>query len=203
MKKKIVWSLLAGLSWFASASVALAAGDSEAGKKKFYTCEGCHGVQGYTNAYPTYHVPRLGGQHADYLVSSLKAYKSGERKHSSMHGNTASMSDQDMEDVAAYLTKFRAMNVVLPVTGNKDAGKEKAAMCASCHGEDGNSETPGFPRLAGQYESYVVKALEDYKSGKRNNPMMAGFAASLSEQDIKDVAAYYASQKKGLALPEE
>jgi cytochrome c553 len=199
MKKKLVWSLLmAGLSWSAVVPVAVAAGDSEEGKKKFYTCVGCHGVAGYTNAYPTYHVPRLGGQHADYLVSALKAYQSGERKHSSMLGNAVSLKEDDLEDIGAYLAKFRGMNSSLPTTGNVTIGKQKAEACGSCHGEDGNSTAPNFPRLAGQYESYLVKALEDYKSGARNNPMMAGFAAALSEADMKDIAAYYASQKKGL-----
>ena len=200
MKKKVVCSLLlAGLSWTAYVPTAVAAGDAEEGKKKFYTCVGCHGVAGYTNAYPTYHVPRLGGQHADYIVSALKAYKSGERKHPSMVSNSTSLSDDDMADVGAYLSKFRGMNSSLPTTGNAGAGKQKAAACGYCHGEDGNSMAPNFPRLAGQYESYVVKALEDYKSGARNNGMMAGFAAGLSEADMKDIGTYYASQNKGLA----
>ncbi len=201
MKKNVLWSLLAaGLFCSSIIPVANAAGDPEAGKKKYYTCEGCHGVEGATNAYPTYHVPRLGGQHADYVVSALKTYQDGERKHSSMLGNTVTMSDQDMQDIAAFVSKFKGLNVNLPVTGNAAAGKEKAAACGGCHGEDGNNDTPMFPRLAGQYESYLVKALQDYKAGKRNNPMMAGFAASLSEQDMKEIAAYYASQKKGLAM---
>jgi cytochrome c553 len=204
MKKNVLCSLLAaGLLGSAIAPVADAAGDPEAGKKKYYTCEGCHGVEGATNAYPTYHVPRLGGQHADYVVSALEAYQSGGRKHPSMLGNAATMSEQDMQDIAAFVSKFRGVNVNLPVTGNAAAGKDKAAACGGCHGEDGNNDTPMFPRLAGQYESYLVKALEDYKSGKRDNPMMAGFAASLSAQDIKEIAAYYASQKKGLAMAQD
>lgn len=204
MNKKIIWSLLTvGLAWSAVAPIAAAAGDPDAGKKKFFTCEGCHGVAGYTNAYPTYHVPRLGGQHADYLVAALKAYKGEERKHPSMLGNAVTLGEQDMQDIATYLAKFRGMNSSLPVTGNVSAGKEKAAACGSCHGQDGNSADGNFPRLAGQYESYIVKSLEDYKSGARNNPMMMGFAAGLSEQDMRDIAAYYASQKKGLTIAED
>jgi cytochrome c553 len=60
-----------------------------------------------------------------------------------------------------------------------------------------------FPRLAGQYESYLLRALHDYKSGARANPMMMGFASTLSEQDMKDVAAFYSSQKKGLTIPQD
>lgn len=177
-----------------------AAGDSEAGKKKFYTCEGCHGVVGYTNAYPTYNVPRLGGQHADYVVAALKSYQDGQRKHPSMQGNAISLSEQDMQDIAAYVAKFRPVNANLPSTGNIAAGKEKAMACGGCHGEDGNSTDPNFPRLAGQYESYLVKALREYKSGIRNSPMMGGFASVLSDEDMNDIAAYYATQKKGLAV---
>ena len=184
-------------------SVSQAAGDSAAGKKKFYTCEGCHSVAGYTNTYPTYHVPRIGGQHADYVVSALKAYREDERKHGSMKSNVDNLSEQDMEDIAAYVSKFRGMNSSLPVTGDIQAGRTKAAMCASCHAEDGNSENNMFPRLAGQYESYLMRALQEYKSGARANPMMMGFASTLSEQDMKDVAAFYASQKRGLTIPQD
>jgi len=60
-----------------------------------------------------------------------------------------------------------------------------------------------FPRLAGQYESYLIRALKEYKAGTRTNPMMMGFASMLSEDDIRDVAAYYASQKKGLTIPQD
>ena len=203
MKKSILRGLVGASLLWVGMSAALAAGDIEAGKKKFYTCEGCHSVVGYTNTYPTYHVPRLGGQHADYVVAALTAYKEDERKHGSMKGNADNLSEQDMEDIAAYVSKFRGMNSILPVTGDPQAGKAKAATCASCHGEDGNSDNSMFPRLAGQYESYLIRCLQEYKSGARANPMMAGFAAILSETDMKDIAAYYASQKKGLTLPQD
>lgn len=89
--------------------------------------------------------------------------------------------------------------------GDIDAGKAKSATCAACHGADGNGvegndPAPGFPIpiLAGQYQDYLARALEDYKSGKRKNPIMAGFAATLSEQDREDLAAYFANQKSSL-----
>jgi cytochrome c553 len=204
MKIKILWSLLAlGLSNAAMVSVADAAGDREAGKTKFYTCVGCHGFSGYTNSYPNYNVPRLGGQHADYVVAALKAYQSNQRKHGSMHGNTASLSEQDMQDIAAYVSKFRSISVKLPTTGQVAAGQEKSQACQGCHGEEGNSTDPNFPRLAGQYESYLIKSLQDYKSGVRKNPIMGGFAAGLTEQDIKDISAFYASQARGLTIVED
>lgn len=201
MKKVVNGGLMAiGLFLFAMASDSGAAGDTEAGKTKFYGCQGCHGVVGYTNAYPTYHVPRLGGQHADYIVAALKSYQEGDRKHSSMHGNSVSLSEQDMQDIAAYVAKARKGDSTGPITGNSAAGKEKAMACGGCHGEDGNSADANFPRLAGQYESYLVESLKAYQSGARSNPMMSGFASGLSEEDMKDIAAYYAKQKKGLTV---
>jgi cytochrome c553 len=80
-----------------------AAGNPKAGKLKTSMCAGCHGIPGWRTSYPAvYSVPLLGGQHAEYIVAALKAYKSGERNHPSMMGIAGSLSDQDMEDLAAY-----------------------------------------------------------------------------------------------------
>ncbi|MHB8535281.1 MAG: c-type cytochrome [Sulfuricaulis sp.] len=83
-------------------------------------------------------------------------------------------------------------------TGDPVVGKQKSVVCQSCHGVDGNSTNPQFPRLAGQYPDYIVQALSEYKSGERKNPIMSGFAASLSKRDMQDIAAYFASQKSVL-----
>ncbi len=80
------------------------------------------------------------------------------------------------------------------------AGRAKVKeVCQACHGLDGNSQTPDYPKLAGQYPDYLAKALRDYKSGARKNPIMAGFAGTLTTKDIENVAAYYASQPPVLA----
>lgn len=95
----------AGLTITAASAITpvYAAGDPHAGREKTSMCAGCHGIPGWRTAYPSvYSVPKLGGQHADYLVAALKAYKSGERTHPSMKGIAASLSEQDMEDLAAY-----------------------------------------------------------------------------------------------------
>lgn len=73
------------------------------------------------------------------------------------------------------------------------AGKEKAKACAACHGENGVSQAPDFPKLAGQHQDYLVRALNDYKSGARKNAIMAGQVANLKREDIADLAAYYSS----------
>ena len=81
------------------------------------------------------------------------------------------------------------------LAANLEAGKTKAAeVCAACHGADGNSAAPDFPRLAGQHRDYLAKALRDYKSAQRKNAIMQGFAAALTKDDIENLAAYYAAQ---------
>ncbi len=79
--------------------------------------------------------------------------------------------------------------------GNAAAGKKKATVCFACHGENGNSLVGQYPRLAGQYPQYIVQALKEYKDGQRKNPIMVGFASTLTARDRKDIAAYFGAQK--------
>ena len=88
------------------AQPALAEGDVEAGKQLGYSCLGCHGIDGYRNAYPSYRVPKLGGQKAAYLVVALKGYWDGTRSHPTMVAQASSLSDQEIEDVSAYLASL-------------------------------------------------------------------------------------------------
>jgi cytochrome c553 len=94
-----------------------------------------------------------------------------------------------------------ALGASLPVhaKGNYEAGKAKSTTCAACHGADGNSSVPSFPKLAGQQRDYLYHSLKDYKSGKRNNPLMAGQVEALTDADMHDLALYY-SKQKGLYL---
>ncbi len=103
LKQVLLYAVCVG--WTLTAS---AAGDAEAGKVKAIPCMGCHGIPGYFNVYPTYHVPRVGGQHAAYIVEALKAYKSGARNHKTMGAQAASLSDQDMADIAVYFETAQA-----------------------------------------------------------------------------------------------
>jgi cytochrome c553 len=84
-----------------------AAGNAENGRMLAYTCQGCHGVTGYKNAYPSYHVPRIGGQSSEYLVQALTGYKQGTRKHPTMQAQSQSFSEQDIADLAAYLSSLK------------------------------------------------------------------------------------------------
>ena len=82
--------------------------------------------------------------------------------------------------------------------GDPMRGQELSATCVACHGPDGNSPVPEFPRIAGQYADYMVQAMKAYKTGERNNPIMAGIVASLSERDMEDLAAFFSQQKGDL-----
>lgn len=169
-------------------------GDAEAGKFAFATCSGCHAIPGYSNAYPTYHVPRLAGQSPDYLVAALQAYKGGTRAHPTMQANAATLSDADMANLAAYLSAAEVDGASGPLKGDPAKGQEKAASCVACHGDGGAKPVaPDYPKLAGQYESYLLQALRDYKSRARDNAIMYGIVAALSEQDMADLAAYFSS----------
>ena len=107
MKQKTVMNLLLALSMLlAFSGTAQSAGDAAAGKEKASMCEGCHGIPGQKTAFPTvYHVPKLGGQHADYIVKALEGYKNGTRSHPTMTGLAKSLSQQDIENFAAYYSK--------------------------------------------------------------------------------------------------
>ena len=91
----------------APAAAAKPVGSAERGKQLTYTCQGCHGVTGYKNAYPNYHVPYIGGQSEQYLTNALTEYKKGARKHPTMQAQAESFSDQDIADIAAFLSSLK------------------------------------------------------------------------------------------------
>lgn len=106
--------------------------------------------------------------------------------------------------MAALLSTTLGVSSSVMAVGNPQAGQAKAESCAACHGPNGNSPMEAFPNLAGQAASYIVKQLQDYKSGARENALMSPMAAGLSVEDMADIAAYYARQQPTLgAVPEE
>lgn len=175
---------------------AAAAGDPERGRVLGYTCLGCHGIESYKNVYPTFSVPKLRGQHAEYIVIALKAYRSGERNHGTMHAHAATLTDQEMEDIAAYV----AGEQIQPDPSAQPAGTPPAATvtCQACHGAVGVGIVGMYPTLTGQYADYLVHALESYRNGARKNGIMQPFAASLTPADIKAIAEFYSKQKPAL-----
>lgn len=169
---------------------AYASGDAARGEMLAYTCLGCHGIEGYRNAYPSYRVPKLGGQKAEYIVLALKGYRDGERSHATMQAHAASMTDQDIDDVAAYLATLNTATV--EAGGSQNANLDTAATCIACHGQNGISVSPAWPSLAGQHEEYLLHSLNQYRNGERNQAVMSQMAAGLSDTDVQLLARYYA-----------
>jgi cytochrome c553 len=192
---------LAGGALCLSALGAHAAGDPAAGEKKFYTCYGCHGVVDYKHVYPEYSVPKLRHQDSAYLVASLREYRSGERPDATMHAQAVTLTDQDIDDIAAYLQGVEAAK---PGATAHAQPPKQAAPCVACHGENGLGVDapldPKPPVLAGQHADYLEQALTAYRNGRRKNVVMGGMAQMLkSDEDVRIVADYFASQSSRLA----
>lgn len=190
------WVIVAGvaLAW-SLAGQAQAAGDAQRGKQIGYTCLGCHGIENYKNVYPTYSVPKLVGQQPEYIVAALKAYRGKERSHATMYAQASSLSDQDIEDVAAYLAGSPLTANAAPVG---TAPAKVTGLCSACHGANGVGIMGAYPTLAGQHADYLERALVEYQKGDRKNAVMQSFAAQLSAADIKAIAEYYGVQKPAL-----
>jgi len=199
MTSRSAWLALS-LTIAALAAPGLAsAADVARGAKLAYTCHGCHGIPNYRNAYPVYSVPKLGGQHTAYMIAALKEYASQDRPHPTMHAQAVTMTDQDMQDMAAYLSGQE-----LKPGGRAVGSVPKAGQtCVACHGNDGIGILPEYPNLAGQHADYIKHSLKAYRAGQRKNAVMAGMAAALTDKDISELAAYYSSQRPGLCATNE
>jgi cytochrome c553 len=193
-------SLALACATLATASLAQNApptGNPGHGKAISYTCLGCHGIEGYRNAYPDYSVPRLRGQFPEYLVAALNEYRTGERAHPTMHAQASELSEQDMADIATYFAAKPLQRAAAPASAHA-APPAAAAVCVACHGADGVGVVPQYPSLAGQHADYIVQALREYQNGTRKNPVMAGMAAQVKPKDLWVVAYYYADLRPPL-----
>lgn len=172
--------------------------DINEGRQLVYTCLGCHGIENYKNSYPKYSVPKLGGQHAAYLVAALGEYQAGARWHPTMQGYANTLSGEDRADVAAYFASLAPAGA-----GGEPVGKppEKASTCVPCHGRSGIGTTGDYPNLAGQHADYIEQALNDYRLGKRKNAIMQPFAQQLTQDDIHALAQFF-SRQQGLTSPQ-
>jgi cytochrome c553 len=198
-------ALAAGLLAFEAAAQAPPApltpitleGDAARGSVLAATCAGCHGVPESHNAYPSYHVPKLGGQNADYIEVALQGYRRGTRSHPTMQAQAASLSDQDIADVAAYFAAREGEAEPGRSSASAqaiDLGRGKATACVPCHGEVGVSAAQQWPNLAGQHESYLLQSLQQYQNGQRADVLMAPIVAGLDAAAVGELAAYFASQ---------
>jgi cytochrome c553 len=191
-------TLLLGIVLAAGIAPLVQAQDAKAGEKKAAMCIGCHGIPAYQASFPEVHkVPMISGQNEKYIAAALAAYKKGDRKHPSMRGIAASLSDQDMADLAA----FYAAQAGTPAAAKREASPEVAKLlekgaCASCHGPDFNKVVdPSYPKLGGQHGDYLYVALKAYRTeGQatvgRANPIMGGMVKQFSNTELKQIAAY-------------
>ena len=163
----------------------------QAGKGVAAACAGCHGETGVSQIPG---MPSLIGFDPKYLVDAMKAYKDGQRKNDTMKAMLASVGDVAMNNVALFYALEKPARAKTPAAGDVAAGKAAAASCGGCHGEDGVSGSPATPSLAGQDAQYIVAALVAYKNGSRAHDTMKGLVASLDDNGMKNLAAYFAAQ---------
>lgn len=172
-------------------------GDSAAGKEVFQAqCVSCHG-QGGASAIPAN--PILSGQHFDYLRKQTAAYRDGQRKNPVMAGMAKGLSDQQIADIARYLSEQPPVIVgaadmdsamLAEQLYRHGAAARGLSACAACHGPAGGGIAALAPRLSGQYPDYTAAALRAYASGERHNAQMNSIAALLSEEEIKQLAEF-------------
>jgi cytochrome c553 len=181
------------------AGSAQAAGDAAAGQQKSAPCQACHGTDGNS---PVGMYPKIAGQHASYTVTQMKALRDGGRKDPVMSPMAANLSDQDIEDLAAF---FASQTIKIGSTPDDAvaaggqvyrAGNTKTGVpaCMACHGPQGLGNDPaGWPALGGQHPEYITKQLGLYASGERStdiNDIMRDIAARMSKAEIDAVSNY-------------
>ncbi len=156
------------------------------------SCAGCHGEGGVTK---TEGFPSLVGLDPKYLVTAMKAYRSGQRKSDLMSGMMASVADASINDIALYYALQKPAPAQSPAAGDRAAGQAAATPCAGCHGDTGTSGNPDIPSLAGQDATYLATAMLAYRQGTRADETMKGMVGALDESTVKNLAAYYAAQE--------
>ncbi len=173
-----------------------AAGDPIVGKTKAIHCISCHTIDG-NSKIPIY--PKLAGQHELYLIKIMKDYRDKVRDVPTMYTIAKKYfnDDNDIEDLAAHFASQKSdICIQQPQTPQVKAGRRKIESCAVCHEPDGNSTLPFFPKLAGQHKTYLIKAMQAYKNGSRQESQMSQMALLFSDDtDIENIAAYFAAQK--------
>jgi cytochrome c553 len=160
-------------------------GDAAAGKRKTAGCNGCHAAAGMKN------VPSLGGQGIAYFVAAMHAYRDGARSHATMRDVAGQFSERDLADLAAHYADISTDGDAAQAAAPPDV----SAQCTQCHGAEGaQGALPEVPRLAGQKSAYLEQTLRAYRSGARRHPIMQQQAAALTDDQIAELAAYYAGR---------
>lgn len=182
---------------FLAITIPAQAADIEAGKAKSAVCAACHGADG-NSLNPAW--PKLAGQHAPYLIAQLKAFQANKgRSDPLMSSQAQSLTPEEIDNLAAYFSSQKIQpgeaDPSRVAQGQKlyQGGQVATQLpaCIACHGPTGHGNAlAGFPLIGGQQADYVIKQLNDYKSGARQNAMMSPIAHKLSDEDIKNLAAY-------------
>ncbi|MFN9448708.1 MAG: c-type cytochrome [Rubrivivax sp.] len=179
--------------------------DAKAGEAKAAMCIGCHGIPGYQASFPEVHrVPMISGQNAKYIVAALQAYGKGERKHPTMRGISATLTEADMADLGAFYEqhgagKSAAVAETPPAPPADVAALLAKGNCASCHGVNYNKPIdPSYPKIAGQHADYLAVALKSYLPKNSNqvgrgNAIMAGQVAPFKPAELRAMARYIGS----------
>ena len=169
------------------------ASDVEAGKSiASSVCIGCHGPEG-KSSNPMW--PNLAGQQAGYLVDQMKAFRDGGRYDPMMAPMVKELTDQDIENSAAYYNSLAGL-AVRPgsvLASDVEVDMSMVSVCVGCHGPEGKSNDTMRPNLASQQAAYLVKQMKAFRDGARYYPMMTPMAKQLTDQDIENLAAYFSS----------
>jgi cytochrome c553 len=194
----------------------LAAGDTKSIESKVAMCIGCHGIKGYQASFPEVHkVPMISGQSAKYIVAALTAYKNGDRKHPTMRGIAETLSEQDMNNIAAYYESHgKEEGKTLADKPSREPSPQVAALmqkaaCVSCHGANlAKPIDPSYPKIAGQHSDYMFVALKAYKAENnpavgRSNGIMGAIAKQFSNAELKELANYVGSLDGDLQVKPE
>jgi cytochrome c553 len=183
---------------------------------KVAMCVGCHNIPGYQASFPEVHrVPMIAGQSAKYIAAALTAYKNGDRKHPTMRGIAAGLSEQDIVDISGYYEKLgQAERKPLADKPSREpdarvAGLMQKAACASCHGANlSRPIDPSYPKISGQHADYLFVALKAYKTENnanfgRSNGVMGAIAKQFSNAELKAISGYVGSLESELAVKPE
>jgi len=191
----------------AAAPATAAPASAQSLQAKIAMCIGCHGIKGYQASFPeVYKVPMISGQNAKYIVAALNAYKQGDRKHPTMRGIAETLSEQDMNEIAAYYESHGQVDGAKPVADkpSREPNAQFAALlqkaaCVSCHGANLSKPIdPSYPKIAGQHSDYLFVALKAYKVENnptvgRNNAVMSAIAKQYSNAELKALSNYIGS----------
>lgn len=154
-------------------------------------CIKCHGAEGQADGSG---MPSLSAQDPDYFVTSMMAYVDGSRSHKLMKRLVGSLDDATLKEMGVFYAVQEPQQTETRGEGDINVGRRLSEDCASCHGVDGNAKNPSMPTLAGQDAKYFIKAMKHYKDGKRKHQKMFEAVEALNEQDMIDLATYYASE---------